>query len=328
MNIDGTNDRDGQDGQGGRGRELVPDAWRELDDTLADGPAPIEVPVEAKPWLADQRFVHGLLRAMHSPDVAAREGRVAAILAAIDRERVLVGPRRHWLAVAAAALLLACLGVWVALPSAEPTAVAAVERAAAELGRDVVRRYSLEIRNDGDNARSAALHEFELFTRPGSRFLLRGKFGFGAVQFGEVRLGGDGKETWFTAGNGMIRNAVPMAERERLLQQFGQALDVGYLDVHDMVKRLPGDCELQVVGRETDADGRSVLRIEARGRRAARARVQQAWLLCDEETGMVKRLEIEGERRVQGARGMGHGRMTLEYRGEVPNDEIDFRRPW
>jgi len=328
MNIDGTNDRDGQDGQGGRGRELVPDAWRELDDTLADGPAPVEVPAEAKPWLADQRFVHGLLRAMHSPDVAAREGRVAAILAAIDRERVLVGPRRHWLAVAAAALLLACLGVWMALPAATPTAVAAVERAAAELGRDVVRRYSLEIRNDGDNARPAARHEFELFTRPGSRFLLRGKFGFGAMQFGEVQLGGDGQETWFTAGNGMIRNAVPMAERERLLQQFGQALDVGYLDVHDLVKRLPGDCELQVVGREIDADGRAVLRIEARGRRAARARVQQAWLLCDEETGMVKRLEIEGDPRPQGPRGMGHGRMTLEYRGEVPNDEVDFRRPW
>lgn len=328
MNIDGTNDRDGQDGQGGRGRELVPDAWRELDDTLADGPAPVEVPAEAKPWLADQRFVHGLLRAMHSPDVAAREGRVAAILAAIDRDRVLVGPRRHWFAVAAAALLLACFGVWMALPAAMPTAVAAVERAAAELGRDVVRRYSLEIRSDGDNGRAPVLHEFELFTRPGSRFLLRGKFGFGAMQFGEVRLGGDGQETWFTAGNGMIRNAVPMAERERLLQQFGQALDVGYLDVHDMVKRLPGDCELQVVGRETDADGRAVLRIEARGRRAARARVQQAWLLCDEETGMVKRLEIEGDRRLQGPRGMGQGRMTLEYRGEVPNDEVDFRRPW
>ncbi|MFN7589354.1 MAG: hypothetical protein ACK501_24135 [Planctomycetota bacterium] len=328
MNIDGTNDRDGQDGQGGRGRELVPDAWRELDDTLADGPAPVEVPADARPWLADQRFVHGLLRAMHSPDVAAREGRVAAILAAIDRERVIQGPRRHWLAVAAAALLLACFGVWMALPTATPTAVAAVERAAAELGRDVVRRYSLEIRSDGDNGRPPVQHDFELFTRPGSRFLLRGKFGLGAMQFGEVQLGGDGQETWFTAGNGMIRNAVPMAERERLLQQFGQALDVGYLDVHDMVKRLPGDCELQVVGRETDADGRAVLRIEARGRRAARARVQQAWLLCDEETGMVKRLEIEGDRRVQGPRGMGQGRMTLEYRGEVPNDEIDFRRPW
>ena len=311
----------------------MPDAWRELDDTLADGPAPAEVPAEAKDWLADQRFLHGLLRAMHSPDVAAREGRVAGILAAIDRERIGVGPRRHWLAVAAAALLMACFGVWLALPAATPTAVAAVERAAAELARDVVRRYSLEVRSEGDGGnagggRGPVNHEFELFTRPGSRFLLRGKFGFGAMQFGDVRLGGDGQETWFTAGNGMFRHAVPMAERERLFQQFGQALDVGYLDVHDLVKRLPGDCELQVVGRETDADGRALLRIEARGRRAARARVQQAFLLCDEQTGMVKRLEIEGDRRLQGPRGMGQGRMTLQYVGEVPNDEIDFRRPW
>ena len=85
--------------------------------------------------------------------------------------------------------------------------------------------------------------------------------------------------------------------------------------------------DARLVGQFADRD-LAVLRIEARGRRAARARVQQAWLLCDEETGMVKRLEIEGDRRVQGPRGMGQGRMTLEYRGEVPNDEIDFRRPW
>ena len=32
-------------------RELVPDEWRELDDSLADGPSPAAVPDEAKAWL-------------------------------------------------------------------------------------------------------------------------------------------------------------------------------------------------------------------------------------------------------------------------------------
>lgn len=309
----------------GRGRELVPEGWRELDDTLADGPAPMAVPPEAKPWLAEQRFVHGLLRALHSPDVAAREGRIAAILGAIDRER-LRSPRRHWFAVAAAALLMACTVVWLSLPERVPTAVAAVaavERAVAELSRDVVREYRLEIRNDGEAGRPPAQHEFELLTRPGGRFLLQGRLGFGQMQFGELRIGADGTEVWVTGGNGMLRHAVPMQERERLMQQFGNALDVGYFDLHDLVKRLPADCELQVVGSEVGSDGRSRLRIEARGRAAGRGRVHRATLLCDEASGMIERLEIEGDRRRAGL-----GRMVLQYLGERATDGVDFRRPW
>ena len=66
-----------------KGRELVPDAWRDFDDTLADGAEPandVEVPTESKSWLADQRFLHGLLRAMNTQDAAAREARIDAIL--------------------------------------------------------------------------------------------------------------------------------------------------------------------------------------------------------------------------------------------------------
>ncbi|MGB3966319.1 MAG: hypothetical protein WBO45_06280, partial [Planctomycetota bacterium] len=109
-----------------KGRELVPEAWRDLDDTLADGPAPAEVPAAAKAWLADQRFVHGLLRAMHSQDVAAREGRIAAILARTDTAAA--EPRHRWLTVLVAACVLACLGVFWALPASLPTADAAVQR--------------------------------------------------------------------------------------------------------------------------------------------------------------------------------------------------------
>ncbi|MFN6194041.1 MAG: hypothetical protein ACK5BN_09505, partial [Planctomycetota bacterium] len=138
---DGALPRDGDSlPRGERGRELVPDAWRAYDDTLADDPLPGDAPADAKEWLADQRTMHGLLRALHSQDAAAREGRIAAVLARIDA-RSHAGGVRRWFAVAAAALLLATVGFWALLPASLPTAAAAVERAVQALARDVAQRF-------------------------------------------------------------------------------------------------------------------------------------------------------------------------------------------
>lgn len=300
-----------------KGRELVPDEWRAFDDTLADGPGPAEVPADGKAWLGDQRFLHGLLRAMHSQDAAAREARIDAILARIDGVAV-VEPKWRWLTVAAAALLLACLGLWWALPASLPTAEAAVERAVVELARDVARRY--RVVGTGVDARGNELRrEFALVTQPGGRFRIDGKLGFG-----EFRVGSDGKELWMVAMNGTFRHAGPIADRERLLKMFGDAIDLGYLDVHDLVRRLPGDFELQVVARENDANGRPQLRIEATRKLAnPRQQLHQAWLLCDEATGMVTRLEAEVERAIGGRR-----RLSMQYLGEEPEGLVTFDRPW
>lgn len=312
------NGRDDDKPAGGGGRELVPDAWRELDDTLADGPAPVDVPGEAKAWLADQRFLHGLLRALHTQDAAAHEGRVAAILERIDREAT-VEPRRRWLVVAAVALLVACVGVWAALPASLPTAEAAVERAVAELARDVARRFVLRV--TPADGKSGPKNEFAVMARPGGRFRVEGKLNIGSMQLGQFRLGCDGEELWFVAANGAFRHTVPLAERERLQQRLGDVLELGYLDVHDLVRKLPGDFALRVVGRESNA-GRDVLRIEAtRARTDAGARLRSAWLLCDEATGMVTQIEAEI------AHGSAARRVSFEYVGEEPGT-VDFRRPW
>jgi hypothetical protein len=123
----------------------------------------------------------------------------------------------------------------------------------------------------------------------------------------------------------MFRRAVPTAERERLQQTLGEALDLGYLDVHDVVRRLPQDCELKVVAREQDAAGRSLLRIEAsRKRQLPRARLGKAELLCDEATGMIVRFEAELELARAGIRRS----VLLEYLGEEPPGLVDFGRPW
>ncbi|MCU0865313.1 MAG: hypothetical protein MUC36_16140 [Planctomycetes bacterium] len=307
----------------GRGRELVPDAWRELDDTLADAPSAAEVPDEAKAWLADQRTMHGLLRALHTGDAAAREGRIEALLARIDAE-ARPGARR-WALVAMAAALLACAGLWLSLPASLPTAEAAMQRVVSELDRDVARRFRLQLETTDAKVKGPLRQDFALVTRPGGRFRVDGKTSLGALQFGEFRLGCDGVETWVTGGNGLFRRAVPLAERERLQQTLGDALDLGYLDVHDLVRRLPQDCELRVVGREQDAAGRSVLRIEAsRKRPLAKARLGKSELLVDEATGMIVRFAAE----VDFARAGIHRSVLLEYLGEEPPGLVDFGRPW
>ena len=53
-----------------------------------------------------------------------------------------------------------------------------------------------------------------------------------------------------------------------------------------------------------------------------RARLRSAWLLCDEATGMVTRIEID-------AVGEGsHRHFVLQHLGEQPAGLAAFGRPW
>ena len=290
----------------------VPDAWRDFDDTLADGPSPADVPEEAKGWIAEQRLMHGLLRALHTADAPAREGRIATLLERIDQEAKLA-PRRQWVRVLAAALVLGCIGVWFVLPDSLPTAHAAVERAVNELARDVNRRFRIEF----IGVRSV---ECVLVTRPGNHFRVDGKLGGGSQMVIEGRCGCDGQELWWDDSMGMFpRGAAPFAERERhKLPVLFRALDLGYLDVHNLMQRLTAEYDVSVTGREKDANGESRLRLEAR-RRGASGGARLLRLQCDEETGMVTRIVIDSST----------GRLLFEYLGEEPAGLVDYyRRPW
>ncbi|MBL8753548.1 MAG: hypothetical protein JNK15_09625 [Planctomycetes bacterium] len=303
-----------------KGRELVPDSWRAFDETLADEAPDGDAPVESRSWIADQRVMHGLLRALHGQDAAAREATIDTILERIDAPSA--GLRR-WLPLLAAAVVLACFGLWAVLPDRLPTADAAVQRAVAELARDVARRFRVETSVADAAGKQVMHHEVALLASPGSRFRLSGKFGFGALQLGEVQVGCDGTEIWGMSANGVFRRAMPFAERDRLLAMFGDTIDLGYLDVQALVQKLPADFELKCVGRESDASGRSLLRIEASRRHTdARVQLRDAWLLCDEATGMVTRLEVEV------AFPRGTRRTSMEYLGEEPPGLVQFGRPW
>jgi len=300
-----------------------PPSWRDYDDTLADGPAATAVPPEVQRWLAEQRTVHGLLRALHTADAAAREARITALLERIDAQRAAGAPARHWRLVALAGLLLAAAAIWFALPARLPTADAAVSRAVAELARDVNRRFGIVMTTGDRSGKEVMRHEVALVTRPGLRFRVDGKFAFAGMQVGEMRLGCDGTELWVTHLNGLWRHAVPVAERERLLQGFGDVLDLGYLDVHELVRRLPEDFDLRVVGREAGAGGGTALRIAATVRAGARPKLREAWLLCDEETGMVTHIEVRADSMLGYER-----RLLMDYLGEEPPGLVDYRRPW
>lgn len=300
------------------------DDWWELDDTLADGPAPAEVPAEARPWLCQQRVLHGLLRALHTADAPAREARIARLLERLQAEEAQAKtPRRHWIAVAVAALLMAATSLWLWLPERLPTAEAAVQRAIGQLARDVDRRFRLEVQAIDGEGQQQMQHEFALVTRPGARFRVDGKLAFGELKLGEWRIGCDGTELWVLPAHGLFRHAVPLAEQEPLMRGFAGVLDLGYLDVHRFVARLPEEHALQVVGRELQPDGRVLLRIEGAARVGQPASGRRWMLLCDEETGMVTRIEAESEL----ANGLRH-RLRFFYLGEEPSGLVDYQRPW
>lgn len=312
------------------------DRWSDLDDTLADGPAPASVPAEAKPWLASQRFVHGLLRALHTADAQDREGRVRRILGSLGErsaqpvpELDSIGaedageprrPVRDWLLFAAAAAVLAAIALWSWLPSELPTVEAAVQRAADALGGDVDRTFRIEV--EAQTPRGARRNSLTLTSRPGMRFLLEGKVRFGMNELG-FRSGCDGEVIWFRAANGSVRIAEPLAKADRLVALLGDVMDVGYLDVQALIAKLPATFPLHTVERRVDpATGKELVRV-ATEPAAAAARLRSAWLEYDEATGVVERLEVVGDGRDGVTR-----RITFVHTGTVPAGEVDYRRPW
>ena len=299
--------------------------WSEFDDTLGDAQPSDSLPPEGKRWLSEQRFVHGLLRSMRYADSTTREARIEAILAATGPT-----PFRYWGQVAAAALLLCAVVGALLLPGSLPEAEAAVSRAAKLFAKDVDRRFTFTQIVTDASGRETMRDEFELTMRPGMRLLITGRMGFGPFQADDFKAGCDGSEAWVQGGPFGMKRALPLAQAEELVAKMGTVLDIGYLDVQALLERLPTDAELRTVDRETDDDGRKLLRIESdsfllKPRHEGRPvwRVNDVEILVNEATGEVEHLEAEGD----GPRGTKH-HMVFEYRGVVKLQESDYKRPW
>lgn len=294
------------------------DRFGEVDDTLQDD-AVAQVPAEARGWVAEQRFVHGLLRSLHGMDAASNEARVRAVMDAVRSEpavRLRAVPR---FVAAAAAVLLAVAGWWFLQGDRMPSAEAAVARAASVLGEEVDRRFLLRIERRAEPAEPGAARPpgiggdafrlptaFEMTTRPGRRFLVT----FDAV-FGPITCGCDGTTVWLRSEGGFVPpRDVPLAEADALLARLGGPLELGYLDILGIVQRLPEGFELASTGR---VGGGSLVRVEAtRMPESMQKSIQGVVLHCDEDSGMVTWIEVQ----CTGRKGESM-RITMEYQGTV-----------
>ena len=301
--------------------------WSELDDTLRDE-ATSEVPDAARGWVAEQRFVHGLLRSLHGMDAASNEARVRAVMDRVGATSATRAPAFHRLLAAAAAVLLAVGGWWLLQGDRMPSAEAAVQRAASVLGQEVDRRFLLRIERKpraAEQVQSDAKSQpnppglrgsafwlpsaFEMTTRPGMRFLAKAE-----AVFGPITCGCDGTTVWLRSENGFVPpREVALAEADALLARLGGPLELGYLDILGIVQRLPEGFELASTGRLRGADGSSLVCVEAtRMPESVQNSIQGMVLHCDEGTGMVTWIEVQCTGR-QGEQ----VRITMEYQGTV-----------
>lgn len=291
--------------------------WGGFDDSLDDVPAG-EAPPPARPWLSDQRLMHGLLRHLHNQDAQAREARVQGVLARLPAE---AARPNGWL-VAAAALLLAVGGYWLLGAASMPSAEAAVARAAGLLGQDVDRRFTLSVHEQKAGADGRQMAEFELTTRPGMHFLLDGHFEARSERMVPVRIGCDGSEVWVKMPN-MSPLAQPLDRAAMLMAMAGDVLDLGYLDIQALMQRLPQGFELACVGTDTGSDGHRLLRIRATQLPdRMQERVQSLTMICDDDTGMVTRIEIDATPRWRSPRSI-----VLQYVGTVEVGVDAYKKP-
>ena len=289
------------------------DRFGAADDTLADDDQVVQVPPQARPWLAQQRFVHGMLRALHTADANAREARVQAVMRGVSAWPALA--RRF--ALAAALLLGTAAALYVLWPNPArlPRADAMVAKAIAALGQPIDREFELTI--DVDRAGRAITRQMQITLRPGRRFLV-----VGDAPFGKFKAGSDGTMVWFKPALGPLHMEVPLSEARRLTERLGDVLDLGYLDLETMLRRLPQDTELRCVGREPGG-----IRVEATGTVTLRQlELRSIQMVVDDDTGLLRQIEAT-------AVGQGRGRESstrLRYRHVADQQlgEDAYRRPW
>lgn len=288
------------------------DHYGAFDDTVDD--ESVEAPsTDAQPWLTQQRFVHGMLRALNTADANARQARIASVMTNLRSQRVRF--RRRLVAAAAAVILGAAVTWVVATIDHLPKAEAMVAKALASLQQPVDRAFELRVELDRNGRRTERTLQFVM--RPGSRFLISGEATFGAF-----KAGCDGEVVWFEPAIGAFRSSVPLTEAHKLTDRLGDVLDLGYLDLETLLRRLPQDTELRCVGREARG-----IRVEAIGTlRLRHLELQSIRMLVDDRTGLLHDIEanVVSERRDKKVD------VHLRYRhlGDRDLGDQAYRRPW
>ena len=304
---------------------------RLVDELLSEEPGEPRPPLSprVRRRFALQQAMHGLLRSLHSADAAAREARIARVMAAVHRqgpELLAVLRRGRWRLAAAAAILLvglALLTTWAPWSSYfESEALAVVARAASHL--ESVVNHEFRGRVTFENAAGDAMFQglnFRLVTGGKGRFVVESQ---GAVPLpvrGPVRLGLAQGRRWLRFGTqprvDLTDSALPP------ILPLGQ-LDLGMLELDQVLRQLPGAFEIKRWGRLNPAppDAPAQIEVSAVPRPGAAvrgprfSRVQRIDLIADEATGLLRRFEILADAPSRrDAPGHGHVRLIVEHIG-------------
>jgi hypothetical protein len=303
------------------------DAELLFDDTLEDGPLPAPRDSDTRRRLVEQRFVHGLLRYLHSGDGPSREARIQAILERLPPAAARVSRRPGWLLpTAAAALLVAVAGALVGpLLSPTPQIRAEVGRVLAGLDAPGVRQYRVDVvlSRDAASGERWIRARYLVHVGSGGRFRLEGD-----GLLGPVTVGCDGEVLWCQPSLELLRWSRGYAPRHRLgtLLRPGP-LRAGDLELSAVVRRLAERAEQAVVSDVVAPPGHpAARRIEAQNLGDFRGSdLVSAALEAERETGRLTWLEVVSRR--------GRWVKSIELRllpggSKRPPTEVDFARPW
>jgi len=300
---------------------------------LSGGDAPSPDDLILRDWIARQRFVDGVMRAVRTP-TETQEATIRDIMSRLGDDRPMPlswsrpQPKPHRMMLVLAASLLVGMLFWPTVFSEPlPEAHASVLRGASLLREEGERCFAVSLLTSSQG-HAKPEQNLELTMRPGRRFVVHGALQLGPIRFDEMRFGCDGNEFWFEApapdASEPIRRAGPLEEAPSLLRGIGSVLDMGLLDVHAFVTQLPKTFALKTTKRTFDAYGRNLVHVEATG---APARpgfcLQRAEVVCCEESGTIVRLDVEGND------GLGtEHRLSFSDLGPRVADDRLYRRPW
>ncbi len=233
-----------------------------FDETLHDGPLPAPRDPEVLRSIAEQRFVHGLLRAAFAADAPSAEGRVLAALGAPGMPSPTAGPRtrrRLGRAIALVGLLAAVVAtaLWARslwAPDASQILAAAVEGVLHEPSEYAVRGW-----RGWASPRAAPAFEVRGAVEPEGRFALTGTAGAAPV-----RMGYDGRRVWGLLGEQRFERSVSEAGAGEIVE--GVPLCVADLELPDLLAALRRDAVRRALDFRAHADaGGEVLRAGAGG---------------------------------------------------------------
>jgi hypothetical protein len=225
----------------------------------------------------------------------------------------------RWCIAAAALMAVAFVFVLARANASDRLGQQVLQRVTDALARPLDRTFALTERTFAKNGGMFREQSLTITMRAGMHFVVEGGTLRGPP--GTV-VGCDGAVVWVDDGRSF--QSEPLVDGKPSMYATRGLMDPDYLDLHALAQRLLQTGVVRVVGRETDLGGVVLVRLEVLCE-ADRPlpRIRTVGVLCAEETGDVKHLEIHIEGH-QGYRRVA----AFDCLGVVEGDASRYARPW